>query len=139
MEIYSICHRKFMKASGHVKRIRRGQLQELALSPSQFMVLKNIGDKEAITISDISQGIQIENSNLTGIIDQLEEKGFVKRIDDAKDRRLKRLRLTMEGSKVREEALKQYERFIEKVYGSLPQHQMEMFIDILDKLENSIS
>ncbi|AMA74559.1 hypothetical protein ACH33_00755 [Aneurinibacillus sp. XH2] len=53
----------------------------------QFLVLRCLKD-EPQRISDISRQLCLSNSTVSGIVDRLEENGYVRRVRDEKDRRV---------------------------------------------------
>jgi DNA-binding MarR family transcriptional regulator len=77
--------------------------REFDLFPPQVMVLRAL--EEPKPMREVAQFLACDNSNLTGIIDRLEERDLVRRTADPKDRRVKLLVLTEEGQRVRAEIL----------------------------------
>jgi DNA-binding MarR family transcriptional regulator len=57
-------------------------------------------------MSDLAQALFCDNSNVTGIVDRLEERGLVTREAAEGDRRVKLLTLTKEGERMRTEITK---------------------------------
>jgi len=77
--------------------------REFDLFPPQTMVLRALEDPKPMR--EVAQFLACDNSNLTGIIDRLEERDLVRRTPDPKDRRVKLLVLTDEGRRVRKEII----------------------------------
>ena len=75
--------------------------REFELFPPQVMVLRAL--EEPKPMREVAQFLACDNSNLTGIIDRLEERDLVKRTADDNDRRVKLLVLTEEGQRLRKE------------------------------------
>jgi len=57
-------------------------------------------------MSELAQALFCDNSNVTGIVDRLEERGLVRREAAEGDRRVKLLVLTKEGERMRVEITK---------------------------------
>jgi MarR family transcriptional regulator, organic hydroperoxide resistance regulator len=72
--------------------------RELDLRPAAFGTLRMLGQPR--TMSEIANALQCDNSNVTGIVDSLEEKGLVRRRPSEEDRRVKLIELTPEGRRV---------------------------------------
>lgn len=71
---------------------------EFDLSPQ---LAKAFGElREPLSMGELAERLFCDASNVTGIVDRLEEKGLVERQPDAGDRRVKRLVLTPEGRKL---------------------------------------
>ncbi len=74
---------------------------EYGLKPPQFFALQALD--EPVPMSSVANGLRCDRSAVTWITDRLEERGYVERRSDARDRRVKLLALTDEGRRVREE------------------------------------
>ena len=79
--------------------------QEFDLAPQQGIALRMLGAGPR-KMSELAQALFCDNSNVTGIVDRLEERGLVRREADAADRRVKLLVLTEEGERMRVEITK---------------------------------
>ena len=73
--------------------------RELGLRPASFGTLRALGEPR--TMSEIATVLHCDNSNVTGIVDGLEERGLAARTASAQDRRVKLIALTAEGRRVR--------------------------------------
>jgi DNA-binding MarR family transcriptional regulator len=74
---------------------------ELDLSPPQAIVLRLLAEPR--TMSELATAMACDNSNVTGIVDRLEERGLVERRAAERDRRVKLIAATGAGTKLREE------------------------------------
>jgi DNA-binding MarR family transcriptional regulator len=72
--------------------------RELDLRPAAFGTLRMLDRPR--TMSEVAEALQCDNSNVTGIVDSLEEKGLVRRRPAEGDRRVKLIELTPEGRRV---------------------------------------
>jgi MarR family transcriptional regulator, organic hydroperoxide resistance regulator len=79
--------------------------QEFELAPQQMIALRMLGAGPR-KMSDLAQALFCDNSNVTGIVDRLEERGLVIREAAKGDRRVKLLILTKEGERMRTEITK---------------------------------
>src|SRR5512132_1741214 len=79
--------------------------QEFELAPQQMIALRMLGAGPR-KMSDLAQSLFCDNSNVTGIVDRLEERGLVRREAAEGDRRVKLLVLTDEGERMRIEITK---------------------------------
>jgi DNA-binding MarR family transcriptional regulator len=79
--------------------------QEFELAPQQMIALRMLasGPKK---MSELADALFCDNSNVTGIVDRLEERGLVRREAAEGDRRVKLLVLTKEGERIRVEITK---------------------------------
>jgi DNA-binding MarR family transcriptional regulator len=74
---------------------------EYGLKPPQFFALNALD--EPVPMSNIANMLRCDRSAVTWITDRLEERGYVERRSDPRDRRVKLLALTDEGRRVRAE------------------------------------
>lgn len=74
---------------------------EFDLSFSQAMALRELDDP--LPMRDLADRLCCDASNVTGIVDRLEERGLVERHTALDDRRVKQLVLTDAGDELRQE------------------------------------
>jgi MarR family transcriptional regulator, organic hydroperoxide resistance regulator len=74
---------------------------EYGLSAIQAKVLLTLQPDGAMTMRTLAGQLQYDASNLTGVVDRLEEVGAVRRQPHPSDRRAKGVMLTDEGQRVR--------------------------------------
>ena len=101
---------------------------EFELSGSQAHALYVLGEPRSM--GELAQLLLCDASNVTGIVDRLEQRGLIERHPSEHDRRVKMLVLTPEGAELRERALA---RFAEPPPGiaALPHKQQRALRDIL--------
>jgi DNA-binding MarR family transcriptional regulator len=74
---------------------------EYGLKPPQFFALQALDSP--VPMSSVANVLRCDRSAVTWITDRLEERGYVERLADPGDRRVKLLALTGEGRRVRDE------------------------------------
>ncbi|MGZ6671204.1 MAG: MarR family winged helix-turn-helix transcriptional regulator [Solirubrobacteraceae bacterium] len=74
---------------------------EFELSPPQVMALRQLDPDEPKPMSELALALRCDNSNVTGIVDRLEDRGLVERRPAEHDRRVKMLLITERGAQVR--------------------------------------
>jgi DNA-binding MarR family transcriptional regulator len=79
--------------------------QQFKLAPQQMIALRILGGGPR-KMSELAQALICDNSNVTGIVDRLEEHGLVRREADESDRRVKLIVLTPDGEWMRDEITK---------------------------------
>jgi MarR family transcriptional regulator, organic hydroperoxide resistance regulator len=75
-------------------------VHELELAPQQLMALKALGERGSIPMSELAGELHCDTSNVTGIVDRLEDRGLVERRSAPHDRRVKLLELTGPGAEL---------------------------------------
>jgi MarR family transcriptional regulator, organic hydroperoxide resistance regulator len=74
----------------------------LDLHPAQAGALMNMTPGTPVPMNELANLLACDNSNVTGLVDRLEARGFVARRPYEPDRRVKHIVLTAEGEKLRE-------------------------------------
>jgi DNA-binding MarR family transcriptional regulator len=111
--------------------------QEFELAPQQMIALRMLGAGPR-KMSDLAHALFCDNSNVTGIVDRLEEGGLVRRTDSKKDRRVKLLVLTKEGERMRLEITKRMAEPPAPI-ASLTEKDQTALRDILQRAVASLS
>ncbi|HHW31500.1 MAG TPA: MarR family transcriptional regulator [Clostridiaceae bacterium] len=132
------CHSELMKLAWKIIRKSRQNLSELGFTWGQYNIMKNIMPGESITLSELSSRALKENSNVTPLVDYLEEKGIIMRANDPQDRRITRVRLTENGKNIREMAISSHQEFIKEVFKYVPYEDMERFLEIIKVFQTYI-
>lgn len=102
--------------------------RRLDLRPAAFGTLRALDRPR--TMSEIAAVLHCDNSNVTGIVDVLEERGLAERRLSEADRRVKLIALTAEGRRVRA----RLKRAVEKPPAwleSLPEADRKSLRDLL--------
>src|SRR6185436_21060008 len=109
-------------------------LNKVGLTPPQFYVLATIGYAGGLPFGEIGQKMMVTVSNLTGIVDRLEEKKLVVRERDAHDLRVVRVMLTDKGLKVYRNTIPVFEKSISQFFSPLNKRQQKELAGLLRKL-----
>lgn len=72
----------------------------LNLTMPQLKVLMLLGAHDGVPVSWLASRMRVSPPNVTGILDRLETQGWVRRANDAHDRRVVRVVLTPEGHRL---------------------------------------
>jgi DNA-binding MarR family transcriptional regulator len=131
-EAWSLMH--WMFVTNKQRMVARAQ--EFDLAPQQMIALRMLGAGPR-KMRELANALFCDNSNVTGIVDRLEERGLVRREAAEGDRRVKLLVLTDEGERMRSEITK---RMAEPppAIASLSEKDQKTLRDILQRaLENA--
>jgi DNA-binding MarR family transcriptional regulator len=78
---------------------------EFGLSPIQCHVLHLLEPEHPLPMSRLAETLACDASNVTGLIDRLESRGLIRRQPSTRDRRVKVLKLTPDGVRIRTQLL----------------------------------
>lgn len=114
-------------------------LAKLDLTPPQFYVLATIGYAGGLPFGEIGAKMMVTVSNLTGIVDRLEEKKLVSRKRDSQDRRVVHVVLTEKGAKVYKNTIPLFEKSISQIFSPLNKPQQKELSALLRRLNRNSS
>ena len=103
----------------------------IEVTPIQVMLLFFLQKMDGSSLTQISQGLMLENPTVTGLIDRLEKLGYVKRSDHPNDRRVYLIYLTEKGNKVAHKALPIVKRLNEQIKEGYSEREIESFKKVL--------
>ena len=101
------------------------------MTPIQVMLLFFLQQNNGLSLTQISQGLMLENPTVTGLIDRLEKLGYVKRSDHPNDRRVYLVHLTEKGNKVAKEALPIVKKLNEQIKEGYSKGEIKDFKKVL--------
>lgn len=125
---------RFLRFSLLSNKKLQDNLEKLDLTPPQFYVLATLGYAGGLPFGEIGEKMMVTVSNLTGIVDRLEEKALVVRERDAEDRRVVRVKLTDKGVKLYKSTIPLFERCISQFFSPLDREQQKELAALLRKL-----
>lgn len=111
-------------------------LEKAGLTPPQFYVLATIGYAGGLPFGEIGAKMMVTVSNLTGIVDRLEDKKMVLRKRDENDRRVVHVVLTEKGSKLYKNTIPLFEKSLVQIFSSLDRSQQKELSALLRKLNH---
>ena len=81
--------------------VQRTQAAGFDLTPVQFVALDAIHAHPATDQARVAELIAYDRATIGGVIDRMEQKGWIHRVVSERDRRARELSLTAEGRRVR--------------------------------------
>ena len=84
------------------RRAVRAIASDLELSVPQTMAMRRLDPDHPMPMNKLAGALRCDNSNVSGIIDRLEDRGLVRREPSPNDRRVKMLTITPKGEELRE-------------------------------------
>lgn len=112
-------------------RLDQALLERVGITTAQSGALFYLKSNDGCLPSQLGQGLKLDKSAITGLVDRLEKKRMIKRRNDPKDRRAIRLYLTSLGRDAAAKALpvvKQQNRAIKKGFSP---DEIEVFSRVL--------
>lgn len=100
----------------------------------ELYVLLYIAQRGPQKMSELAQTFSMTRSNITFLIDSIEEKGFVTRIRSDEDRRVIMIDLTEKGKGIYEQILSDFSKLINEVSSHIPPEDLLVMADGFERL-----
>lgn len=113
---------------------------DFGLSKASFnilMVLRH-GGSDAMQLHELGELLLVSKANITGIIDHLEEKGYVKRVVDTQDRRARYARITKKAEALLDEFIPVHYGNINRLLAGLTDDDKQSLLRLLAKTRGSL-
>lgn len=103
------------------------------LTPVQFAAMQSLLSNPDIGQAQIASLIAYDRATIGGVIDRLEQKGYISRVVSKDDRRARKCRLTDQGIEVINRILPVVESLQQEILNGLAAHEREQFIALAQK------
>ena len=90
--------------------------------------------KEEVFQKDIEEEFGIRPSSATGLLQALEEEGYIRRVPVARDARLKKIVLTEKAEKIQLSVNKTHKQMQRQLQGPMTDEEVAAFMDTCDAL-----
>lgn len=119
----------------HLDDSDRQLMKKFALTVTQYWALVHLEDEEGRSLSELASLLICDKSNVTSIVDKLEELGLAERKrGKAGDRRYTRVVLTAEGRRLRSIAIEAREHLVEQRLQVVQREDMSQLVLQLTQL-----
>jgi DNA-binding MarR family transcriptional regulator len=109
-------------------------LAEQQLTPTQYFAMARLHEVGEISQNRLGRLAAMDPATIQGVIQRLAERGYIRRLPDANDRRRMVLSLTPQGRTVIEALLEETARANEAILEPLPAEQRALFVALLRQL-----
>ncbi|RJF86316.1 MarR family transcriptional regulator [Oleomonas cavernae] len=122
-----------------VSRLRRllfdRELAPLGITRSQWWVLAFVARHDGLPQTQLAHELDLGKVSLGAIIDRLEASGFVARLPDSDDRRLKRIFLTEKARALLDDIIPVSQLFNERILAGIPREDLEQAARTLSRMK----
>jgi MarR family transcriptional regulator, organic hydroperoxide resistance regulator len=128
-----------IKATWHaIARMYNAEANQFNLTVSVGYILLNIDIDAGTPATKIAPLLGLEARSITRTLKNMEEVGFIYKVQDEKDRRFFRIFLTEKGKQAREHARQTVLKFNEAVVATIPQKKIDVFYDVIAQVNQII-
>ncbi|MBC2254003.1 MarR family transcriptional regulator [Listeria ivanovii] len=108
------------------------------ISIEQFFVLREIAENDGISASDLALCLLVNKSAVTPKLKKLEEKGYIRREKNEKDKRAIVLTITKKGKEIYQECEQKLENLVNEWLEILGEKDSEQFLMLYEKITKSV-
>lgn len=128
-----VTYRLLLRLHRLLSELNRSEFRPFDLSTSQYAILVHASE-DGVPLSQISDRMLADNSNLTRQVDRLAARGLVRRAPDPRDRRITLVQLTPEGKALIDELRPRHRALvIERMRNASPE-QLAALRDALETI-----
>lgn len=127
-------HQKLITLMIRAKRHMFVICESRNITPVQGMLMISLKPGVGKTMHGVANMMGCDASNVTGLTDRLEENGFIVRVADENDRRVKKIMLTDDGARCRETILEELEKTQSLDLSKLTDDELKTLHCLLSKL-----
>ena len=113
-------------------------LEKFTLTPTQFRLLSLIDSTNGQRLTSLSDRLLRSKSQVTRIVDILENNGLVQRTVDPQDRRAQQVVLTESGRLMRDSINREHLKALEALFSGLKKNELGTLTQALDKLKQGM-
>ena len=122
------------KAAKAVEKVDRASIAKTGLGLSDFTIMEALLHKGPLPINQIGEKVLLTSGSMTAAVNRMEDRGFVKRIQDPSDGRCYYVHLTKKGYKTIKTAYAKHETNLEKIAGVLSEGERKELVRLLKKM-----
>lgn len=129
----------FRAAMSQLKCASSERLLRLGVSMAQLHIMYTLQRGGEMTMSRLADVLNVSLSNATGLIDRLEERGFIERQRVPEDRRVVLVRVTPDGERMLQEVDALSDELLRSVLGRLPGSQLRAVAHAISALREAVA
>lgn len=128
----------FISISVVIKRLIESRIQEYDLTHLQFSILMNLYKNTTTTQKELLKYVYGDEASVTRLIDRLESKGYLKRVQSQEDKRKKNILLTQEGLSLVKKLTHFAKEVNRELIKGLDKDEADQFLTLLQKVNTSL-
>lgn len=124
--------------AGMIKQKGREILSNYTITPPQFLALQWLFEDGDMTIGELSSKMFLACSTTTDLVDRMEKNKLVARLKDTADRRVVRIHLLEEGSRIIDEVIQKRQLHLNEVLKNFSSEETSLLHQSLLKLHQGM-
>ncbi|MDF2902665.1 MAG: MarR family transcriptional regulator [Bacillus sp. (in: firmicutes)] len=137
-EVFAEVEKDLRYISGIIKQKGREILSTYTITPPQFVALQWLFEDGDMTIGELSNKMFLACSTTTDLVDRMEKNNLVVRVKDSSDRRVVRIHLLEEGTRIIDEVIKKRQLYLKDVLKNFSDEEVFQMKNSLIKLHQGM-
>ncbi|HXW36595.1 MAG TPA: MarR family transcriptional regulator [Nitrososphaerales archaeon] len=121
-----------------LKRLN-ARLKLVGLTYPQYSVLLAIGQNGPMQMNRLSEFMLVAPANVTGLVDRLEKRGYVRRKRSAEDRRLYLIELTQRGEETYKSVSSRFISYARSLSAGLSASELDAGLRALERMRTRVN
>lgn len=113
-------------------------LPNWSLSLSELYALSLLAERSSLSQQELGAALGLEKSSVSRLVQQMEQREWVRRERDARDSRLRLLRLTEEGARITDRLHQQMSAAHATLFARLTSHEQASLLEGLTALRRAL-
>ncbi len=128
-------HLNLVRTCEHLEQGIEETLKPSGLSPSQYNVLRILrgAGEQGLACGEVAERMVTRDPDVTRLLDRLEQRGFISRTRENRDRRVITVRVTGEGLNLLRDLEQPMADIHRRQLGHLGEKKLEMLIQLLEE------
>jgi DNA-binding MarR family transcriptional regulator len=126
--------RKLVVTYQSFERYSSEHMKSLGITMTQFDIIATLGNQPPMSCKLLGEKTLVTKGTMTGVLERLEEKGFIRRELNAEDARSQLISLTKKGQQLFEKIFPEHMNHLQKAFGKLSKKELEDLAVSLEKL-----
>ncbi|WP_047155213.1 MarR family winged helix-turn-helix transcriptional regulator [Aneurinibacillus tyrosinisolvens] len=122
------------KALQKAAQMSKAKLKDYHITPVQFALLHILWEKDGQHGAELGERLHVDAATITGILDRLEQHGFIERRPDPSDRRVNRIYLTSKGGKLEASLNEKMDEMNDEIFEGFTYTEIVQFKKMLLKI-----
>ncbi|SDS92855.1 DNA-binding transcriptional regulator, MarR family [Maribacter dokdonensis] len=114
------------------------QKEGFDITADQLKMLVVLWDKDGKTQNELGESIGRFKTSVTKLVDGLEKRKLIRRVQDPTDRRSNLVYLTKLGKNIRKQLLPIIEKTLDEAHKSISEDKLMEFHNVLDQIESNL-
>jgi DNA-binding MarR family transcriptional regulator len=125
---------KLNRVRRKIHRYYEEKLAQFKITPAQFYVLSALWDKDEIKFKDLAKRLDMDGATLTGVLDRMEKRDFIQKIEDTRDRRSVLVCLTSKSKEIRPQMIEIARDLDAEFRKNVDEKDYNKLLNVLDQL-----